>query len=147
MEDLPLKVATGGASNIDQVIATAGGEAGSCAQNRRRNGRFHLTGKLTLFEADPAGQPIGELECTAGDISRSGIGLRSRRMLYPGRNVFVVVPTPGGNRVLYGLVRHCRYLEGRGCYHIGIALLDLPTSLYIKTWAASVQAADYRPPR
>lgn len=134
------EVETGAASDVEHIIATATGEAGADVENRRLHGRFPLQGALTLFETDLGGNPTGELECGAEDISRSGIGLRSRRMLYPDRNVFVVVPTPTGKRVLYGLVRQCRYLEGQHCYHIGVSLLEMPATQTIKTWAASMQA-------
>jgi hypothetical protein len=62
-------------------------------------------------------------------------------MLYPNRNVLLVVSTPTGKRVLYGAVRQCRYLEGLHCYHTGVSLLELPTETSIQEWAAAMESS------
>jgi hypothetical protein len=127
------------ASTVEHIIATAAGEPVADGPNRRASSRFPLKGSLTLFETDLRGHPTAELSCSSGDISRSGIGFRSRRMLYANRNVFLIVPTPSGKRVLYGVVRQCRYIEGHHCYHIGVSLLEMPADDTIRSWAASIE--------
>jgi len=135
----PPEPGTQTANNVEHIIATAADAPIVDAPNRRASARFPLKGSLTLFETDFRGTPTAEIVCTSGDISRSGIGFRSRRMLYADRNVFIVVPTPTGKRVLYGVVRQCRYLEGQNCYHVGVSLLELPGESAIKEWAAAME--------
>lgn len=104
--------------------------------NKRQHERQHvgLEGAVA-FEHAPEEVPLEGIPCEVFDISRSGVGIRSRKMMYAGRRVFVVIPTgeEGAPRILYGDIRYARYAE-RGLYHVGVKFMPVPTSHGIKDW-------------
>lgn len=106
-------------------------------RNKRVHERQHIgLGGATAFEHDTNEAPKAGLSCEVFDISRSGIGVRCRRMMYAGKGVFVrLAATADGAcpAMLYGEVRYSRYAE-RGLYHIGIKFVPIPHTHVIKVW-------------
>lgn len=101
----------------------------AAAGNRRDHPRVPLNAVVLMHEMNgplTAGLPW---ECQAVDISRSGIGLRSRRMLYDGRRVMVAFRVPGqAVRVVFGVVRYSRYDAG-GFYRVGVRFAAPPAGM------------------
>ncbi|MFM9994762.1 MAG: PilZ domain-containing protein [Phycisphaerales bacterium] len=109
----------------------AKGGAATSAATRREHQRLDFERQVKVSEIDDAGNPGPEWLCRAVDISRGGIGLRSRRMVHEGRKLFIRVPAgPGGKeKLLFGAVKQSRYQEGEG-FVIGVKFEETP-----KTWA------------
>ncbi len=107
-------------------------------RNRRCFERAELSRDAVIMELDEFGHPGATWACRLADISRGGIGVRSRRMVHDGRHVFVIVQTSegGARKVLGGVVRQCRYLSGEG-YAIGIQFRAPPPTPQVKTWIAN----------
>lgn len=106
--------------------------------SRREHQRLDFERPVKVYELDEAGHPGPEWLCRAVDISRGGIGLRSRRMVHEGRKLLIRVPAgPGGKeKLLYGAVRQSRYQENEGCV-IGVKFEELPRTWGISKWLAS----------
>lgn len=106
--------------------------------NKRQHERQHLGLEgAVAFEHAVEEAPAEGIPCEVFDISRSGVGIRCRKMMYAGRRVFVIIPTGEDSppRILYGDIRYARYAE-RGLYHVGIKFMPVPTSHGIKDWLA-----------
>jgi hypothetical protein len=71
------------------------------------------------------------------DLSRGGLGLRSRRMVHQGRCLFVRIDLGKAkpSKVLFGLVKQCRYSEGEG-YAVGLEFRTIPETPTVKAWMA-----------
>src|SRR5690606_28447665 len=93
-----------------------GGDSGStAAANRRLFERHPVDFRARVTELDQFGNPGMSWECRLVDVSRGGIGLRSRRMSYQGRHMLVEVERARGQvKLLFGVVRQSRYSEGEG---------------------------------
>jgi hypothetical protein len=118
------------------------GEPGNAARgalstnNRRRFDRVACTKSVRVTEMDGFGNPTSTWDCRIVDLSRGGTGLRSRRMIHTGRSVIIEVPgVDGATKVLYGVVRQCRYAEGEG-YAVGVEFRALPAGQGIRQWLA-----------
>lgn len=115
-------------------------------QNRREHGRTSFGVQLLIHELDEAGNPGEPSTCTGFDISRSGLGIRSRRMFYEGRKVLIQVILPTVRpRYLCGIVKYSRYTY-KGTYHIGIEFCPLPQTDGMRTWLRAI-AIDSAKPR
>ena len=118
------------------------------ASNRRRFERVPLDRSGALTELNEMGDPGASWPCRLVDLSRGGMGLRSRRMVHLGRLVLLVVvlgpDTPP--KLLCGEVRQCRYVQGEG-YVIGVLFRAPPPTATVKAWLANMGfgAAQARP--
>lgn len=102
--------------------------------NRRGHARLPFGVRVTLHELDETGTPTEGAPCEGHDISRSGMGVRSRRMYYAGRKVIVAVAVPGMQpRYMCGEVKYSRYTY-RGLYHVGIELCAMPQTEAVRSW-------------
>ncbi|MEX2219294.1 MAG: PilZ domain-containing protein [Phycisphaerales bacterium] len=105
-------------------------------RNRRRHERTVFVKPVWVSELNDRGEPGPVWKCRGVDLSRAGIGLRSRRHIHTGRLVILEVPGPeGAKRALFGIVRQSRYAEGEG-YAVGIEFRDPPASDSVKIWMA-----------
>jgi hypothetical protein len=113
------------------------------SSDMRRHGRVGLTRPAIAVELDPDGAPLAPWTVQTFDLSRSGLGLLSRRMVHVGRYLVVEVVGAGKERqtVLFGVVRQCRYEEGRG-YMVGLEFKQLPVGTllrrYLNAWSKRV---------
>jgi hypothetical protein len=90
----------------------------------------------TVTELDHRGQPGASWDCRLIDISRGGVGLRSRRMSFQGRQLLIEVEqSPGTAKLLFGVVRQSRYSAGEG-YAIGVEFRTMPRNSAIRNWLA-----------
>jgi hypothetical protein len=109
---------------------------GAPGGNRRLFDRHTVDVPVTVTEIGDRGHPSDSWECRLIDISRGGIGLRSRRMSFQGRQLLVEVEQSAGiAKVLFGVVRQSRYSQGIG-YAIGVEFRTLPQSPAIRNWLA-----------
>jgi len=98
-----------------------------------------LAAKVWIFEMDDSGMPGSGQPGECMDISRSGLGMRARRMYYLGRKVIVMLNLPNlSPKFMCGTVRTSRYCNG-GLYHIGVELCAMPTGKSVAMWMQSVQ--------
>lgn len=113
------------------------------AENRRQHSRVPFGVRLMVYELDDADHPSDPCQCHGHDISRSGMGIRTRRMFYTGRRVIVAVNVPKmAPRFLCGIVRYSRYAFS-GLYHVGVEFCPMPRSEAIRAW---LQAVSVKPP-
>lgn len=76
--------------------------------------------------------PVWTARATA--ISRSTLGIRSRRMCYGGALVLVAIHLIDAKPVvLHGRVRQCDY-DGEGLYRLEVELLPLPDKPVVQAW-------------
>lgn len=103
--------------------------------SRRDFDRYALDRPGRLTEIDQFGNPGATWKVRVVDLSRGGVGIRSRRMVHLGRMVMVELDTaePGRCKLLYGVVRQSRYAEGEG-YAVGVQLRAIPQSTSIRAW-------------
>lgn len=102
---------------------------------RRTHDRQGVELPVVMAELSRNGEPGEPWEAVSLDLSRSGVGLRSRRMVHKGRLVLLAV-APKGNRPgrLYcGKVMQSRYAEGIG-YIVGIRFEECPEGIHIDRW-------------
>lgn len=101
---------------------------------RRRHERIAFTTSVVLLELDSGDCPMGEFPGEAVDISRSGLGVRSRRMYHVGRKVLIMLVIPGHeSRYKCGFVRSSRY-AGAGQYHVGVEFCETPCAARLSAW-------------
>ncbi len=118
---------------------SAKGAANAAASQRQwERSPFHQ--EVRVCEVDSAGAPGAEWTCRAADISRGGMGLRSRRMVHEGRHLLIRVPTGPKSRdkLLYGRVKQTRYEEGEG-FVIGVEFKEVPRTWAVTKWFGSKQ--------
>ncbi len=122
--------------DIEADGAPEGGATRTTSRRQWERRPFHRP--VRVCELDGAGVPGAEWSCRAADISRGGIGLRSRRMVHVGRHVFVRIPLgPGGKeKLLYGVVKQSSYQEGEG-FVIGVKFEEVPRTWAITNWLTS----------
>ncbi len=95
-------------------------------QSRRLHERRTIAATAFVYEIDEHGEIVAGFGCETIDISRSGLGLRSRRMVHTGMRVVVqLLLTGGASKVLHGCVRYSRY-DAKGNYHIGVRFESFP---------------------
>ena len=103
--------------------------------NRRRFDRVEFQKMVHVTELDDFGNPASSWECRVVDLSRCGLGLRSRRMVHHGRGLLIEVQGLPGQpgRVLFGVVRQSRYAEGEG-YAVGLEFKSIPHTTPVRAW-------------
>lgn len=118
------------ASTIDTLIEHAGtlrkDIADAPAVERRQHERhaYHQLVILTLLTPD--GKPQITAQATGVDISKGGLCLDSRTMLYPGAIGIARLPKSNGESTIVGIqVRHCRYI-GNMTHRSGLRFIALP---------------------
>lgn len=102
---------------------------------RRIFERLALDKASIVTELDEFGNPAASWSCRIVDLSRGGLGLRSRRMVHQGRCLFIRIDL-GKNRpakLLFGVVKQSRYSEGEG-YAVGLEFRTVPESPSVKAW-------------
>jgi hypothetical protein len=102
--------------------------------NRRTFERHGMDRQAHLTELDEFGNPGTTWKVRVVDLSRGGVGIRSRRMVHMGRSVLVEFDCePGRRRLLFGVVKHSRYAEGEG-YALGVQLKAVPSTSAVQHW-------------
>jgi hypothetical protein len=104
---------------------------------RRRFPRIAVDKPATVTEMDEHGNPGPAWPCRVVNVSRGGLGVRSRRLVHSGRRILVKFAATAGApvKVLYGVVRHCEYAQGEG-YAAGIEFQAAPASKAVQDWLA-----------
>lgn len=103
-------------------------------QEKRQFERIAVDRRATGVELDPFGAPGAPFECTIQNLSRGGLGLCATRMIHLDRRLFIEVEDAEGKfRLLFGMVRQVRYVEGQG-YIFGIQFEPLPTTGPAAAW-------------
>jgi len=105
------------------------------APDRRTHARHELDRTAIASELDDYGVPGPSWECRVFDLSRSGLGVHSRRMVYTGRLLLIELRDQGSShpRVLCGMVRQSRYEPKEG--HIfGVQFWPMPKSAAVEQW-------------
>jgi hypothetical protein len=116
-----------------RATARPGGKySGDC---RRAFPRQRMVRLVEVTELDELGRPAASWTCASSDISRSGMGLRSKRMAFPGRGVLILLGAVGSesSKALYGVVAQSRYSPGEG-YVIGVEFESMPDTAEIRAW-------------
>lgn len=110
--------------------------AQSTVANRRRHDRVTLSRPARVTELDEIYCPRQSWDCQLFDISRSGLGLSSKRMVHPDRVVLVELlgPTGAGEKVFCCVVRQSRYIAGEG-HIVGVQFREMPRNTSIEQWA------------
>ncbi len=110
------------------------------ARNRREHDRIDLNKPVRIHEIGEFDRVDAGMDGRAVDVSRSGLGISTRKMLHIGRRVIVLMPGPNGaQRALFGDVCFAAYKEG-GTYHIGVRLCANPGSAVITQWLHAQRA-------
>jgi hypothetical protein len=114
--------------------AMPGDPCTDAAANRRRFERLNYLKCVRLTELDDFGNPAASWECRVVDLSRGGLGVRSRRMVHKGRSILIEFPNVAGKtKLLFGVVRQSRYAEGEG-YVIGVEFQAIPKTPAVRSW-------------
>lgn len=105
------------------------------ADERRIFERLALDKSSIVTELDEFGNPAASWSCRIVDLSRGGLGLRSRRMVHQGRCLFIRIDLgkTQPSKLLFGIVKQSRYSEGEG-YAVGLEFRTVPESPSIKAW-------------
>lgn len=136
----PPKAETSGKDG-DAAARTPDGQQDALSTTSRRQWQrrpFHQA--VEVCELDESGAPSAEWACRAVDISRGGIGLRSRRMVHVGRRLFIRIKGAAGAqpKLLFGVVKQSRYQEGEG-FVIGVKFEEIPQTWAITKWLTGGQ--------
>ena len=114
--------------------STASSRGFADARNRREHERQDLNKPVRIHEIGDFDRVDAGSDGRAVDVSRSGVGISTRKMLHIGRRVIVLLPgANGAQRALFGEVCFAAYKEG-GTYHIGVRLCPKPESSAITQW-------------
>lgn len=111
-----------------------------CADNPKaaqsRTHRFEA--QLDLCELDDRGRPTPHWSAKACELSPTRLALRTRRMLYASRRVFVAIHLIDDDPVpLCGRVVACEY-EGEGLYRAELDLEHIAPDSPIHKWIRSL---------
>ena len=108
---------------------------------RRRHPRRELCMTVQAVRLDPDGGDVIDSFDTV-DISRGGMGVISRRPVYPGQRVLLCLPLSGdgGRRNLYATVVRCRR-DGEQGYRAGIEFDSASLGVQCGAAVAAVAAA------
>jgi hypothetical protein len=106
--------------------------------SRREFDRYALDRPAYITELDQFGNPGPTWKVRVVDLSRGGVGIRSRRMVHQGRAVLIELEggEPGRSKLLSGIVRQSRYAEGEG-YAIGVLFRAVPNTSAVRQWLSS----------
>lgn len=114
-------------------------EGSPTVESRRQFERLRISGVAVLAEIDESGEPTAHWRAQIVDLSRGGLGLRSKRMVATGRHLVIEAIGSAGERekVLFGIVRQCRALDG-GQHAIGVQFdrfpISPPLAAYLTRW-------------
>lgn len=123
-------------SNTESDVKERGNDSSEqSSDDRRRHERYVFRADVHVTEFSPDGRALGTWACQTIDISRSGMALVSRRMVYAGRSLCVefVVGEQSSPTIFHGVVRHAGYQEGVG-HILGIEFTPLPNSHGTHQW-------------
>lgn len=99
----------------------------------RRHERVAFLHPMTLHELGASGQPGSEEECMGVDLSRSGIAVRTKRLVQPGTSVIILLRLANvKSRAFFGVVRHARYVEEE--HQLGVEFGPAPTDRRVLAW-------------
>lgn len=119
--------------NTSELLGELANSEALAENEHRDHARVKYQVEAKVTEIDMHGRPQGTWLCKTSDLSRSGIGLISRRLVHIGRHMLLELETATGTRVLYGVVRHCAYCEGLG-HTIGIEFTKPEDNPTLKHW-------------
>ena len=112
----------------------AGDRSARATANRRQFERVDCRTPARVWllnEFNAIGQ---DWDCVVVDLSRGGVRIISKRMVYAGQTVLVEVrPKGSAPKRLGGVVRACTYREGEG-YCLGVQFAPLPAGDEIEAW-------------
>ncbi len=115
------------------------------AESLRRHERMAFGARIVLYELTTDFVPGPPAQAEGADLSRSGIGVRSRRMYYTERVVLVRIPLRcGGAYFKCGVVRSSVY-AGAGMYHVGIEFREMPPGDGLASWMRARQTSPDEP--
>jgi hypothetical protein len=116
----------------NQVVCTdAGVNAG---HSRRGHERVPCSSAATIYEIGDGDFVQMGCQCAIQDLSKSGLGFRSRRMYNVGVRVIVVVSAKSTDiRPYFGIIRQSRYI-GNAMYAAGIEFIPAIQSKNITRW-------------
>ena len=100
---------------------------------RRAHGRVGFTTRVWVHELDDSNAPGEGHVADAADISRSGMGFRSRRMYYIGRTIVIILTLSTERKPMFGIVRSSRYTYG-GQHHVGVEFCAKPPGDRLHAW-------------
>jgi hypothetical protein len=143
-------------SNNQRLGASAGTKSAPPAQDTkvlslnehdqsyvRSHSRTPIGIEVQLHEIDEFGNVRPGMPAECADLSRSGFGLRCRKIMYAGHLAAMVIPGKNcPSKVLFGSVANILYLDS-GRYHIGFRLVPTPESPSIIAW---LTATTKKPP-
>ncbi len=110
-------------------------------RNRRHHDRLDLRRPVRIYEIGEFDKVDAGIDGIAVDLSRSGIGISTRKMMHITRRVVVLMPGPdGAHKALFGTVVYAAYKEG-GRYHIGVRFCDAPASAPVAEFLRRHKAA------
>jgi hypothetical protein len=111
----------------------------------RAHPRTPMVRTITVVELNDRAEPAGSSEAQSIDISRGGLAFYSRRLFHVGRFLLIEIPKAGDRfpMILYGTVRHSRYVSGRG-HMVGLELAPLPETQEVMSWVAKRMGAAAR---
>lgn len=110
-------------------------------ENRRRHPRIVMSTPVTVHEIDEQFVIGPAFSAQAQDLSRSGLGLTTRRMIHNQRTLAVIFRLPGKPAdVYFGVAQHVRYAS-EGEYHVGVEFSSAPANADVAQWLESVKAA------
>ncbi len=134
-------------SNPGSQVKDAGGanaapRAGAAtAETLRRHERMTFGARVVLYELSTDFVPGPPAQAEGADLSRSGLGVRSRRMYYTDRVVLVRIPLRcGGAYFKCGVIRSSVY-AGSGLYHVGIEFREMPPGDGLASWMRARQTS------
>lgn len=124
----------GGMGGADSAGAGgANGTGGAGRESQRAHDRVGVACAAEVFPVTEFGPGEG-WPCETLDLSRGGVGLITKRMLYPGQRAVVAIRKAASPTVLFGAVRHVRYVPGRG-HVVGLCFEAMPAK--VADWCAS----------
>jgi hypothetical protein len=110
--------------------------AGASVVNRRRHDRLDFAAQVLVHELNNEHVPGKGHAAESVNLSRSGIGVRSKLMYYTGTEVVLIIQLKTDRRVKCGVVRSSRYAGG-GMYQSGIEFTQTPPGARLHAWLES----------
>lgn len=109
-------------------------------RQRRQHDRLELGKAVFIHEIENFDVVCPGLEGVAVDVSRSGMGISTRRMMHADRAVVVLMPNADGTcRAFHGKVRHAAY-KGDGKYHVGVQFCAGSDTASVRAWLKAQRA-------
>jgi hypothetical protein len=130
MDDSPSKAttkATAAAPAATPIPAPA------AVANRRRHERLEFSARVSIHELSSDDIPGDPQTAEAFDLSRSGIGLRTKRMFYVGTPVLIHIQLRTQRTYKRGVVRFSKYTSG-GWHLCGVEFTNAPGTERLKGW-------------